>query len=204
MTVPISIPRVMRETAQGIQFTSVYDEMFARREVVLAGEITQPAAFDVCQQLLQLERCDPAAEITLFIASPGGSVTAGLAIVDAMRTITCPVRTVCLDTAASMGAIVFVSGDIRELFPHAELMIHDPLIQSAGGSALAMQETSRRLMELRRTLVGILRERSGLPRQRVQRLTSKDTVLTAERAVELGFADAVIATRKGSTVPDSA
>lgn len=189
-------PCTMRETARGIALTSIYDEMLARRELSVTGQVTSEMAFDICQQLLQLEHADAAAEITLYIASPGGSVSAGLAIVDTMRTISCPVRTVCLDTAASMGAIIFVSGDRREMFPHAELMIHDPLIQNAGGSALSVQETSRRLMGLRRTLSQILADRSGLTVKRVQALTAKDTFLTAERAVELGFADAIVEPRK--------
>ena len=189
-------PCTMRETARGIALTSIYDEMLARRELSVTGQVTSEMAFDICQQLLQLEHADAAAEITLYVASPGGSVSAGLAIVDTMRTISCPVRTVCLDTAASMGAIIFVSGDRREMFPHAELMIHDPLIQNAGGSALSVQETSRRLMGLRRTLSQILADRSGLSVKRVQSLTAKDTFLTAERAVELGFADAIVEPRK--------
>ena len=198
MSHQILSPHTMRETSRGIALTSIYDEMLARRELSVTGPVTQDMAFDVCQQLLQLEYADPKAEVTLYVASPGGSVSAGLAIVDAMRTIACPVRTVCLDTAASMGAIIFVSGDRREMFPHAELMIHDPLIESAGGSALSVQETSRRLMGLRRTLSQILAERSGLSVKRVQTLTARDTFLTAERACELGFADAIVSPRKAA------
>lgn len=191
-------PCTMRETARGIALTSIYDEMLARRELSVTGQVTSEMAFDICQQLLQLEHADAAAEITLYVASPGGSVSAGLAIVDTMRTISCPVRTVCLDTAASMGAIIFVCGERREMFPHAELMIHDPLVQNAGGSALSVQETSRRLMGLRRTLSQILADRSGLSVKRVQSLTAKDTFLTAERACELGFADAIVDSRKAA------
>ena len=189
-------PRTMRETARGIALTSIYDEMLSRRELSVTGDVNSAMAFDVCQQLLQLEHEDPSAEITLYVSTPGGDVSAGLAIVDTMCTISCPVRTVCLDMAASMGAIIFVCGDRREMFPNAELMIHDPLIQNAGGSALSVQETSRRLMGLRRTLSQILADRSGLSVKRVQSLTAKDTFLTAERAVELGFADAIVEPRK--------
>lgn len=185
-------PMIMHETSQGVTLTSVFDEMLSRRELSVTGEITHSMAFAICQHLFLLEMDDPTAEITLYVASPGGSVSAGLSIVDAIRGISCPVRTVCIDTAASMGAIIFVSGDRREMFPHAELMIHDPLVQNAGGSALAVQEASRRLMGLRRTLAEILSERSGLSIKRVERLTAKDTFLTAERAVELGFADAIV------------
>lgn len=189
-------PRTMRETARGIALTSIYDEMLSRRELSVTGAIDAAMAFDICQQLLQLEHDDTSAEVTLYVASPGGSVSAGLAIVDTMRTIACPVRTVCLDTAASMGAIIFVCGDRREMFPHAELMIHDPLIQNVSGSALSVQETSRRLMRRRSTLSQILVDHSNLPIERVEELTSKDTYLTAEEALEKGFTDAIVEPRK--------
>lgn len=189
-------PRTMRETARGIALTSIYDEMLSRRELPVTGDVNSAMAFDVCQQLLQLEHEDPSAEITLYVSTPGGDVSAGLAIVDTMCTISCPVRTVCLDMAASMGAIIFVSGDRREMFPNAELMIHDPLIQNVSGSALSVQETSRRLMRRRSTLSQILVDHSNLPIERVEELTSKDTYLTAEEALEKGFADAIVEPRK--------
>lgn len=189
-------PRTMRETARGIALTSIYDEMLSRRELSVTGDVNSAMAFDICQQLLQLEREDPSAEITLYVSTPGGDVSAGLAIVDTMCTISCPVRTVCLDMAASMGAIIFVSGDRREMFPNAELMIHDPLIQNVSGSALSVQETSRRLMRRRSTLSQILVDHSNLPIERVEELTSKDTYLTAEEALEKGFTDAIVEPRK--------
>lgn len=192
-------PRTMHESAQGFSFTTVYDEMLARRELSVVGSIDQAMAHDLCQQMRLLEARDHTAPITLFIASPGGSVASGLAIFDTMRTVTCPVRTVCLERAASMGSIVFMGGDARQMAPHAELMIHDPLIPSgAGGSALALQETSRRLMQTRRTLTQILAERSGLSAQRIRTMTAKDTFLSAERALELGFATSVIIPGKDS------
>ncbi len=190
-------PRILRETAAGLTSIGIYDEMLSRRELALIGEVQEWVSFELCQHLLFLERQDPAAEITLFISSPGGSVSAGLAVVDVMAAISCPVRTVCLDRAASMGAVIFTMGDRREMSAHAELMIHDPLIQQgAGGSALAVRETSQRLMETRRTMSTLLAERSGLTLKRVQSLTAKDTFLSAERACELGFADAIISSRK--------
>ena len=167
---PIISPLTMRESARGITLTSIYDEMLARRELSV---------------------------ITIFVASAGGSVRSGLAIYDAMRLASCPIRTVCLEFAASMGAVIFMGGDDRRMAPHAELMIHDPLIpQGAGGSALALQETSRRLMQTRKTLTQILSDRSGLTPKRIQSLTAKDTYLSAERAVELGFAHEILSTTK--------
>lgn len=196
-TAPFISPYTIRETANGVSLTSVYDEMLTRRELSVVGEIDSAMAHDICQQVRLLEATDLAAQITVFVASPGGSVRAGLAIYDTLRLVSCPIRTVCLELAASMGSIVFEAGDRREMAPHAELMIHDPLIpQGAGGSALALQETSRRLMETRKTLTAILAGRSGLSAKRVNALCAKDTYLSASRAVELGLADSIIDSRK--------
>lgn len=194
---PIISPLTMRESARGVTLTSVYDEMLARRELSIVGDINSAMAHDLCQQIRLLEATDPAAPITVFIASPGGNVRAGLAIYDTMRLAACPIHTICLELAASMGAIIFMGGDERRMAPHAEFMIHDPLIpQGAGGSALALQETSRRLMQTRRALTHILSERSGLSAKRIQTLTAKDTYLSAERAVELGFAHSILTSTK--------
>ncbi len=194
---PVISPLTMRESARGITLTSVYDEMLARRELSVVGDINSAMAHDLCQQIRLLDAADPAAPITVFIASPGGNVRSGLAIYDTMCLATCPIHTVCLEFAASMGAIIFMGGDERRMAPHAELMIHDPLIpQGAGGSALALQETSRRLMQTRKTLTHILSDRSGLSAKRIQTLTAKDTYLSAERAVELGFAHSILTSTK--------
>ncbi|MFR7669753.1 MAG: ATP-dependent Clp protease proteolytic subunit [Collinsella sp.] len=134
---PIISPLTMRESARGITLTSIYDEMLARRELSVMGNIETPMAHDLCQQIRLLDATDPSRPITIFVASAGGSVRSGLAIYDAMRLASCPIRTVCLEFAASMGAVIFMGGDDRRMAPHAELMIHDPLIpQGAGGSAL--------------------------------------------------------------------
>ncbi len=171
--------------------------MLRERRLAVLGEVEPAMAMDICQHVLRLEREEPVSPITVYVSSPGGGVSAGLAIYDALRTVSCPVRTVCTELAASMGSIIFMAGDEREMLPHAELMIHDPLIpQGAGGSALAVQETSRRLMARRKTLNGILAERTGLTLKRIQTLTAKDTYLDAGRALELGFATRVISTRK--------
>lgn len=190
-------PLIVRETSAGLERTGIYDEMLRERRLAVLGEVEPAMAMDICQHVLRLEREDPVSPITVYVSSPGGSVSAGLAIYDALRTVSCPVRAVCTELAASMGSIIFMAGDEREMLPHAELMIHDPLIpQGAGGSALAVQETSRRLMARRKTLNGILAERTGLTLRRIQALTAKDTYLDAGRALELGFATRVISTRK--------
>ena len=125
---PIISPLTMRESARGITLTSIYDEMLARRELSVMGNIETPMAHDLCQQIRLLDATDPSRPITIFVASAGESVRSGLAIYDAMRLASCPIRTVCLEFAASMGAVIFMGGDDRRMAPHAELMIHDPLI----------------------------------------------------------------------------
>ena len=192
-----ALPSVLHETSHGVERVSIYDDMLRRRELSLVGEVEPQTTHALCQHVRRLEELDPAAPITLYVDSPGGEVGAGLALYDALRAVSCPVRTVCPARAASMGAVIFMAGDERTMYPHAELMVHDPLIPAgAGGNALSVQETSRRLMATRKTLTTLLAERSGLPLARVQRLTGKDTYLSAERALELGFATAIAPSRK--------
>ncbi len=192
-----STPYILHESSSGIQAVSIYDDMLARRELAVVGEVEQEMAFSLCQHIRRLEAEAPNEAITVFVSSPGGAVSAGLAIYDALRVARCPIKTVCTELAASMGSIIFMAGDVREMYPHAELMVHDPLIsRGAGGSALSVQETSRRLMSTRKQLNTILAERSGLTLKRVQQLTGKDTYLSAERAVELGFATNIITSAK--------
>ena len=138
MNVIPAIPHILRESSRGIDAVSVYDEMLERRELVLLGEVEPSMAQLACQCVRHLERLDPAAPITVFVESPGGEVHAGLALFDVLRSVSCPVRTVCTSTAASMGAVIFMAGDERAMYPHAELMVQrDPV----------------RASELRRSLV---------------------------------------------------
>lgn len=193
-------PLIVRESSSGLERLSIFDQMRTRRALGITGPIEGAMAFDICQQVLEFEREDPNAEVTVYVSSNGGEVAAGLAIYDVMRQVSCPVRTVCMDIAASMGSIVFIAGDRREMLPHAELMIHDPLIPSgAGGSALQLEKTSKKLMETRRTLNTILSERSGLSLKRVQSLTGKESYLSADKAVELGFAHSVVQSAKDAS-----
>lgn len=114
---PIISPLTMRESARGITLTSIYDEMLARRELSVMGNIETPMAHDLCQQIRLLDATDPSRPITIFVASAGGSVRSGLAIYGAMRLSPCPIHTVCLEFAASMGAIIFMGGNERRGAP---------------------------------------------------------------------------------------
>ena len=147
--------------------------------------------------------------ITLYINSPGGEVQSGLALYDVMQAVSCPIRTVCLGMAASMGALLFIAGDVqgyaygsllpggagdeREILPHSRIMIHDPLIGAgAGGSALSVKARADDLMRIRDITAGVIARHSGMSIERVFELTASDTYFEAEEAVEAGLADRVI------------
>lgn len=186
-------PMIVRETSNGYFRYSIEEDMLSKREVECVGEITPESAYSIARQLRWLERENPSAEITLLISSPGGDVHSGLALYDVMRSLSCPIRTVCMGTAASMAAILFAAGSRREILPHGRVMIHDPLISNgSGGSALQVQAVSNRLLESRRELCTILAQCTGKSLQQIYRKTCKDTYFDAESAVAFGLADRVI------------
>ena len=131
-----TMPNILTETSEGATAHSLQDELFKEREIELVGEITQESAYSIILQLRYLQKSDSAAPITVYINSPGGEVASGLALYDVMRAVKCPVRTVCVGTAASMAAILFASGTERGILPHGKIMIHDPLTTGINGSAL--------------------------------------------------------------------
>jgi ATP-dependent Clp protease protease subunit len=187
------IPTIIRETSEGTVRVPIADMMFQRREVWLTGEINSEVADAVIAQILHLDAEDPDAEITLYIDSPGGSVTAGLSIYDVMQAVTANIHTVCVGTAASMAAVLFAAGHRREILRHGEVMIHDPLVSGGiTGSALAIQDKSDRLMAKRKVLCGILAQHTGKNIKQIYKVTAKDTYFGAEEAVQYGLADAVI------------
>ena len=187
------IPAIIRETSEGTARIPIADMMFQRREVWLTGEITSEVADAVISQILHLDAEDPDAEITMYIDSPGGSVTAGLSIYDVMQAVSADIHTVCVGTAASMAAVLFASGDRREILRHGEVMVHDPLVSGGiSGSALAVQDKSDRLMAKRKVLCGILAQHTGKTLKQIYKVTAKDTYFGAEEAVAFGLADAVI------------
>ena len=187
------IPAIIRETSEGTARIPIADMMFQRREVWLTGEITSEVADAVISQILHLDAEDPDAEITMYIDSPGGSVTAGLSIYDVMQAVSADIHTVCVGTAASMAAVLFAAGDRREILRHGEVMIHDPLVSGGiSGSALTVQDKSNRLMDKRKVLSGILAQHTGKNIKQIYKVTAKDTYFGAEEAVQYGLADAVI------------
>ena len=194
MTTLSNCPRIMRETSSGLFLYEIQDDMLQRRELECTGTIESSSVYSLCRQLRYLQQDDPNGEITMFINSPGGEVDSGLALYDVMKGITCPIRTVCLGVAASMGAVLFAAGNKREILPHGRVMIHDPLLSSTGGSALHLQEISRNLMETRRELCEILARHTGKTLEEIYERTVHDCWFNAEEAVAFGLADRVIRT----------
>jgi ATP-dependent Clp protease protease subunit len=174
----------------------IYSRLLKDRIVLLGEAVDEHTASLICAQLLFLESEDPAKEIYLYINSPGGMVTAGLAIYDTMRYIACPVATLCMGQAASMGALLLCAGSpgMRYALPHSRIMIHQP---SGGfrGQATDIEIHAREVLRLKQTLNEIMAEHSGQPVERMEELTERDNFLSAAEAVELGLVDRVLTSR---------
>lgn len=187
------IPNIIRETSEGLNQIPIQDILFQRREVECIGEITEDSVAALIIQLRYLHREAPEQEITMYINSPGGEVSSGLALYDVMKAIQCPIRTVCVGTAASMAAILFLSGDKRDMLAHSKVMIHDPLIPGGiGGSALKVDAVARNLMQTRQTIADIISRHTGKSLEDVLAKTASDSYFDAEQAVEWGLADRII------------
>ena len=186
-------PQIIRETAEGLNRLDIRDEMLDQRVLELMTSVDAESCAVVIRGLLHLQRQDSTTPITLYINSPGGEVQSGLALYDVMQAVSCPIRTVCLGMAASMGALLFIAGDEREILPHSRVMIHDPLIGAgAGGSALSVKARADDLMRIRDITAGVIARHSGMSIERFFELTASDTYFEAEEAVEAGLADRVI------------
>ncbi len=184
--------RIIRESSYGYHLIPIQDEMLSHREVELVGEVDANTVNALIRQLRYLQCEDPEAPITLYINSRGGSVDSGMALYDVMQAVSCPVRTVCVGLAASMAALLFVSGAERDMLPHSRLMIHDPLIVQTGGSALKLKAVSDDLMETRQIIARVIAEHSGKSTDEVLAKTASDSYFRAEEAIEFGLADQII------------
>lgn len=198
MEIYSDMPCVLHETSEGMTKTTLPEEMFRKRRIGCAGQITEEAARGLALQLRYLQEAGPGEWITMYIDSPGGSVAGGLAVYDVMRSGSCPVRTVCVGLAASMAALLFAAGDTRDILPHARVMIHDPLVAGGlKGSALQVETLSRNLMKTREAMAGILAQHTGHSVVEIYEKTATDTYFDAWEAVGFGLADRVIGLREG-------
>lgn len=189
----IAPPQILKETSNGWSAYDIQDEMLQRREIECVGEINADSVYSIILQLRYLQRKDPKGEITMYINSPGGEVSSGLALYDVMKATKCPIRTVCVGMAASMGAILFIAGDKRDMLEHARVMIHDPLIsRGIGGNALQVQSISNDLMKTREITGKLIAKHTGKTLEEVYEKTAKDSFFYAEEAIEFGLADNII------------
>lgn len=191
------VPYVVENTGRGERSYDIYSRLLKDRIILLTTEVNDVCASLVCAQLLFLESQDPEKEINLYINSPGGSVTAGMAIFDTMNYITSPVATVCMGMAASMGAFLLAAGEkgMRFSLPNSQIMIHQP---SGGfrGQATDMEIHAREILRLKDRLNRILADKTGKDYEEVVRATERDNFLTAEEAMEFGLIDKILISRK--------
>ncbi|MBO7701192.1 MAG: ATP-dependent Clp endopeptidase proteolytic subunit ClpP [Eubacteriaceae bacterium] len=190
------IPMVVEQTSKGERSYDIYSRLLKDRIIMLTGEITEETADLVVAQLLFLEADDSKKDISLYINSPGGSVTAGLAIYDTMNFIACDVSTICIGQAASMGALLLASGakGKRYALPNSEIMIHQPL-GGAQGKSTDVEIYTRRLLRTRETLNAILSERTGKDLATIAADTEKDNFMSSAEALEYGLIDRVMEKR---------
>ena len=190
------IPYVVEQTNRGERSYDIFSRLLNDRIIVLSDEVNDTTASIVVAQLLFLESQDPDKDISLYINSPGGSVTAGMAIYDTMQYIKCDVSTICMGMAASMGAFLLSSGAKGKRFalPNSEIMIHQPL-GGARGQATEIKIVADHILKTREKLNRILAENTGRSIEEIARDTERDNYLTAQEAMEYGLVDKVIAKR---------
>ena len=191
------VPYVVEQTARGERSYDIFSRLLNDRIIMLSDEVNDSTASLVVAQLLYLEGQDPDKDISLYINSPGGSISAGMAIHDTMKYIKCDVSTICMGMAASMGAFLLASGTKgkRLALPNAEIMIHQPLMQGLQGQATDIKIHADHIVHLKNKLNGLLSEYTGQPLETIQMDTERDNYLTAQQAAEYGLIDTVITNR---------
>ncbi|MFJ5964501.1 MULTISPECIES: ATP-dependent Clp endopeptidase proteolytic subunit ClpP [unclassified Bacillus (in: firmicutes)] len=187
------IPTVIEQTNRGERAYDIYSRLLKDRIIMLGSAIDDNVANSIVSQLLFLEAEDPEKDISIYINSPGGSITAGMAIYDTMQFIKPKVSTICIGMAASMGAFLLAAGEKgkRYALPNSEVMIHQPL-GGAQGQATEIEIAAKRILSLRDKLNQVLAERTGQPIEVIERDTDRDNFKTAQEALEYGLIDKVL------------
>ncbi len=190
------VPYIVEQTSRGERSYDIYSRLLEDRIIFLSGEIDDAVANTVVAQLIYLEAKDPQKDISLYINSPGGSVSAGLAIYDTMNYIRCDVSTICIGMAASMGAFLLSSGQKGKRFalPNSEIMIHQPL-GGAQGQASDIKIAAEHILKTKRKLNEILAKNSGKPLAQIEHDTDRDNYLSADEAMAYGLIDKVFVKR---------
>ncbi len=187
------VPMVVEQTGRGERSYDIFSRLLNDRIIFLSDEVNDATASLVVAQMLFLEAQDPTKDISFYINSPGGSVTAGMAIYDTMQYIKCDVSTICIGMAASMGAFLLSAGTKgkRIALPHSEIMIHQPL-GGAQGQASDIKIRAELILRTRDMLNKILSENTGKPIEQIEKDTDRDNFMTAEQALEYGIIDRII------------
>ena len=192
------VPYVIEQSARGERSYDIFSRLLKDRIIFLSEDVNQTSASLVIAQMLFLESEDPDKEISLYINSPGGSVSDGFGIVDTMNYIKCPVTTICVGMAASMGAVLLTCGEKGKRFatPNAEILIHQPLIGGQGGGisgqATEIKIHADQMIKTREKINKLLSERTGQPIDVIERDTERDHYMTAQEALEYGLIDGIM------------
>ena len=191
-----TIPIVIETTGRSERAYDIYSRLLKDRIIMLGSAIDDHVASVICAQLLFLESEDPEKEIYMYINSPGGSVTAGLAIFDTMQYISAPVATLCMGQAASMGAFLLCAGEkgSRYSLPNSRILIHQPL-GGAQGQATDIEIQANEILRLKASLNGIMAENTGKTIEEIQKDTDRDFFMSAQEAIEYGLIDKVLTSR---------
>lgn len=191
------VPYVVDQTNNGERSYDIYSRLLEDRIVFISGEIDDNTANTVVAELIYLEAKNPDKDICVYINSPGGSVTAGMAIYDTMRYVKCDVSTICVGLAASMGAFLLAAGTKGKRFclPNSEVMIHQPL-GGAQGQASDIEITAKHIMATKKKMIKMLSDNTGKPIEQVEKDVDRDYFMTADEAVNYGIVDKVITREK--------
>ncbi|MBR3833042.1 MAG: ATP-dependent Clp protease proteolytic subunit [Lachnospiraceae bacterium] len=186
--------RYAKETAKGIEILALEEVLYSSREIFLTEEVNTDTSVQLIKELMVLEKLDPTKEVTLYINSPGGEVISGMAVYDYIQMMKAPVKTVCIGTAASMGAMLFLAGDKREMLPHTRLMIHDPAFgggNMAGKKPHELQQYVDKLKQTQDIIVDIIAQKTGKSKEEVRDTTKEDAYFNVAEAMEYGLATGI-------------
>ena len=200
------IPYVVEQTHRGERGWDIFSRLLKDRIIFLGVPVTDQVANSIIAQLLYLESEDPEKEVSLYINSPGGSVTAGLAIYDTMQYVQPDISTICMGQAASMGAVLLAGGTDGKRFalPNSRILIHQPLLRGGiGGQATDIDIQAKEILRIRERLNSILVEHTGQTQERIEKDTDRDYFMSASEALDYGLIDTVIESRKAG-MPGSA
>ncbi len=190
------VPMVVEQTSRGERSYDIFSRLLNDRVIFLSDEVNDTTASLVVAQMLFLEAQDPDKDISFYINSPGGSVSAGMAIYDTMNFIKCDVSTICIGMAASMGAFLLSAGTKGKRFalPHSEIMIHQPL-GGARGQATDIEIQAKQILRIKETLNKILAQNTGKPLEVIEKDTDRDNYMTAQEALDYGLIDKILTHR---------